>query len=327
MKSTRVCALWRGLVLPVMALVSVCWLLPGEAVSQQQPKDKDKEKRPAPPTEMKVFQVKHVSARNLASTILQIWGNQGGFRATIDDRSNSIIVVAAPQDIALVETLINKIEDATPTTSNSGDSVRVFPLNFTRANDGLTQALRLILPDGNYQVDALRNMVIVSGDQNAFEKAQRFLQEIDAPKNKQRVPEFQVRLVWLASGFKARKPPEDMKAVVAELAKMGIEEPSLVTQTLVSAMPDTQFRMEGLTGAPLYRLSVSGKLQGTPGELTNRLQISIIATQDTPGPPGSNQIGRLETEITTLPGHYVVLGRPPTATSTSVFVVQILLKK
>src|SRR5207302_3283035 len=85
MKSTRVCALWRGLVLPVMALVSVGWLLPGEAVSQQQPKDKDKEKRPAPPTEMKVFQVKHVSARNLASTILQIWGNQGGFRATIDD--------------------------------------------------------------------------------------------------------------------------------------------------------------------------------------------------------------------------------------------------
>ncbi len=181
-------------------------------------------------------------------------------------------------------------------------------------------------------MDQLRNQIIVSGDQKDLEAVESFIHRLGTPQNKPTFREVQVRLVWLASGLtgkEARKPPEDVKAVVAELAKMGIEVPSLVTQTLVSAMPDTQFRMEGLTGAPLYRLSVSGNLRGTAGELTNRLQISIIATQATATaePPGSNQIGRLETEITTLPGHLVVLGLTPTATSTSVFVVQILPKK
>jgi len=286
----------------------------------------------APKTEMRVFQLKYVKAGDLAQTMQQIWRQRlgPGFSVGVDFRSNSVIVTAGSQDMAMLDALISKLDAA---SSQPADKIRVFSLSHTRADPGLNNALGLVLAKGTFQVDPSRNQVIVSGDEKSLAAAEMLLSYLDTPQNKPNVAGMQVRLVWLASGptqKEARKPPEDMKAVVAELAKMGIEETRLVAQTLIAAMPDSQFRVEGLTEldtAP-YRLSVSGKLEGIPGEPTKRLQISILATQAPSGPmPGGPSHGRLDTEITTLPGHFVVLGMTPTATSTSVFVVQILPKK
>jgi hypothetical protein len=333
MKPIRTAKPWRSFVVLILALASVCWLVPGEAVPQQQPSNqgvkKESAKPPAPATEMRVFQAKHVLARDLARTIQEIWGNTL-MRISVDERINSVIVMAIPEDLVKIEALLNKIEDASPGRSKPAHSVRVFPLKYTRADPNVDHALRLILLNqgGNLTVDPQRNVVTVLGDEQTLEAAEKLLRRLDVPQDKPTISEMQVRVVWLATEWKeAAKPPEDLKAVVSELAKMGVEAPGLVTQTLVTALPDTPFRVEGLAGpGSTHRLSISGKVLGRPGE-TNRLQISIHAHKTTK--PGStpDQVGRLETEITAPPGHLVVLGMTPTATSTSVFVVQILPKK
>jgi hypothetical protein len=333
--------------LAIMALVIGFWFVAGEAVAQQEgsadkkPNPQQKaEPKPKPPpspaaempTEMRVFHARHVKAQDLAQTIRTIWGQRLGpqLSVAVDERSNSVIVMAGAGELALVETLVNKL-DAASDADRSGNVIRILPLSHARADGGLVNALGLVLPKGSFQVDQLRNQVIVSGDPKTVEGAESFIRHLDTLQSKPKSPQVQVRLVWLASGSNdVRKPPEDMKAVITELAKLGIEEPCLVSQTSVAAQPDAQFRLEGLAGlgTPPYRLSVSGKLLGAPGELTNRLQISIQATQAAgPGAAGSNQIGRLDTEITAPPGQFVVLGMTPTETTTSVFVVQILPKK
>lgn len=322
---------WRGCVLPFMALASVLWLIPGRGVTQEQAAIPGA--RP-PASEIRVYQAKYLKAGEAARTINGIWGGRLGgpqLRVSVDEGTNSVIVVGTLEDTVSIGTLLSKL-DVPSSRNQSKSSVRVFPLIHTQADLGLTKALGLILAKGSFEVDPSRNQVVVTGEEKVLGEAEKLLQRLDTPGSQPKTAEMQVRLVWLASGparKEARKPPEDMKAIIAELAKMGIEELSLVTQTLVTALPNTQFQIEGLAGLDSpCRLSVSGTLMSNPGEITDRLQISVTATQATVTPPIIvNPIARLDTVITTVPGHSIVLGMTPTATSTSVFVVQILHRK
>src|SRR5204862_295333 len=127
------CVLWRRCALPVLALASVCWLVPGEAATQQQrekldqspaapqqtekrdlKRDVEKREMPAPAapkTEMRVFQLKYVKAGDLAQTMQQIWRQRlgPGFSVGVDFRSNSVIVTAGSQDMAMLDALISKL--------------------------------------------------------------------------------------------------------------------------------------------------------------------------------------------------------------------------
>src|SRR6266849_2724716 len=110
MKPMRLCGLWRARMVPVMALAIGLWFVPGEAVTQQpeskdtekpsQYKPKDKPPPPLPATEMRVFQVKHANARDLARTIEGIWKQRLGpwLSVSVDERSNSVIVMATAPD-------------------------------------------------------------------------------------------------------------------------------------------------------------------------------------------------------------------------------------
>jgi hypothetical protein len=327
----------RGL----MALAIVSWLVPGEAVPQEQ--KKESEKAAAATREMQVIAAKFVKARELGSVLQQAL--DGRTRVSFDERSNAVIVVATPEDMATVKELIEKIDVPKATTEAP---VQFLPLRNTKADLALENALHRFLPSGSYFLDYERNLVILSGDEKTQQTAVRLIDRLDRPTERAKAPDqqVQIRVIWLASGLDkkdGRKPPEDMKPVVAELEKMGIEEPRLVTQTLVTALPGKEFRVEGLAGLDSpFQLFISGTLLGATNRGENdKLKISIHATgtMSRPGPVPSGgkspapvsisvvQLGRLETEITAPLGHSVVLGVTPTATSTSAFVVQMLPKR
>jgi hypothetical protein len=332
MKLIQVFTLWRGCALLLMALASGCWLVPGEAVPQEQ--EQERPKSPAPATEMQVIPAKFIKARELAHTIQEVLGKTPGHVLSLsaDERSNSVVVLASREDLALVKDLVSKL-DAPPARSKPPVSVRVFNLQYTQADAGLARALNMIL-GGGFELDQKRNLVIVSGDEKTIDAAQTFIQRLDEPAGTRRAPEpipTQVRLVWLASGLTRKemlKPPEDLKEVVAELAKMGVEEPRLITQMLVTGQSGAEFRVDGVAGhEEPYRLSVYGTVYAEPG-VNPRLRISINATRATGKPPTeADRISRLDTEINAPLRHPVVLGMTPTPNSTSVFVVQILPKK
>jgi hypothetical protein len=214
-------------------------------------------------------------------------------------------------------------------------------------------------PTARLAVDRQRKTVILSADQLTIAKVEALLARLEDVQREQREPEavpteLQVRIVWLVSGLKAPedpelksaaapKPPDDLKDVVAELAKLGIDKPRLAAQTVINTIPNTQFTTQGsaVLDTPC-QVSFTGMVSGK--KEAPALQIAIQATREIPQRAGgggfqgggfqggrvgmsSAQICNLQTTITTPLGHAVVLGVTPTETMTSVFVVQVLRKE
>jgi hypothetical protein len=167
------------------------------------------------------------------------------------------------------------------------------------------------------------------------------LQVLDAAPARPTFDELQLRIVWLTSdpGRKDANPgpppPDDLKEVVAELARVGVRDPYLVCQMIVNTSPDGAFDMQG--SASLERVpcvvNVSGQVAeragGVPGV---QIQLEALLPSDEPGGKTSRRgsapaICRLRTGISAPPGHAVVLGVTPTDGTTSAFVVQLLPRK
>ena len=334
---------WRSGVLLVIGLSIVCWPISGVSVAQPAgqyksdatPAAQEKEKtgrapKPQVRQEVESIPLKYAKARDVWGTIQQMFGRGSrDFRYSIDERNNSVLVVGEPEDIALLKSLLSKLDVLKASGPLTKVITQVYHLQYTPADSNLTNSLRLVLGDeGNFGVDPTRNVVILTGNQNMQAAAELLLQRLDRPpENKPKIAgEMQVRVVWLSSGLPgigAEKVPEDLKDVVGELAKMGVNDPRLVTQTLVTALPDRKFELGGLAGPESqYRLSISGTLLAQAGE-AGRLRILIDAKQSTT----NVTVGRVDSEITAPLGHSVVLGMTPTARTTSVFVVQILPRK
>jgi hypothetical protein len=339
MKLTRVFWPSKCWLLLIIGLAIPYWLAPPRGATQEVRGAKTGEKKPEPPAkvpdreEVEKIQLQYVRARDLVGIIQQMVGG-GRFRGpgrelrvSIDDRSNSVLAVGLPDDLALVKTLLSKL-DVPMVRKGPTVSTQVFNLEYTKADPNLRQALRLALGESGFEVDPIRNVVIVSGDEKKQQEAGNLLQRLDRPQfsSARLAGEMQIRVVWLANGPLEKsegKPPADLKEVIKELAKMGVDDPRLVTQTLITALPDRQFVLAGLAGHDsCYRLSISGTLLSKAGD-TGRLQISVMATETKSNAP----VGQVITEITAPYGHSVVLGMTPTANTTSVFVVQILPKK
>src|SRR5262249_14956353 len=197
MKPIHSCKSSRRYAILVMVLAVVCSLTAGRAVPQEETKESPKGSRPA--TEMQVIQAKFVKARELGLVISQILTGHP-VRVSFDERSNSIIVVATPDDMATVKEIIKKIDVPRSTRE---PAVRFLPLKYTKADVGLNDALARFLPGGNFVVDRDRNLVIVSGDEKTVETAESLINRIDQPPDRTTLSdrEMQVRVLWLGSGF------------------------------------------------------------------------------------------------------------------------------
>jgi hypothetical protein len=171
-------------------------------------------------------------------------------------------------------------------------------------------------------------VVIAKADRPTLETAAELLARLEVVRGEAAPAEMQVRVVWLVSGLAREdtpKPPEDLKEVVAELAKVGFNDPRLAAQAVIRTTAGAQFQSSGTAKLNFpCRLRIEGTVLASPGERTG-LQISLEATEETA--KGSTPVCRLETHITAPPGHAVVLGVTPTYTMTSAFVVQLLPQK
>jgi Bacterial type II/III secretion system short domain len=264
-----------------------------------------------------------------------------------DDRTNSLVVSAEPNDLATVQKLIASLEKEAAQRPPAHE-LRVFDLKHTEPDAAMEQALRLIFGPGqagNFALDLQRRMVICSGDRTALDAAEALLTRLDDRSAQAtgggKAGERRVRLVWLVDTTGAegggpaqlRRPPDDLNEVVAELAKLGISKVGLAAQTVANVTEGQSFRIEGttdLSGGPCY-LQVSGVL--SQGQEKPTVRIELRATRETPAgkDPASGRVLRrgdpvcsLDTTVTAPPGHAVVLGVTPTAGLTSIFVVQVL---
>src|SRR5690242_2468041 len=107
MNPIHLCKAWRGSAVLLIVSAATCWLCPGVAVPQEQTRER-KAPRPAPAPEMQVFQAKFVKAQELGPVISNALAPR--VRVSVDERSNSVIVVGNADDMATVKELIQKID-------------------------------------------------------------------------------------------------------------------------------------------------------------------------------------------------------------------------
>jgi len=93
------------------ALLLVGW---GEAVKAARTLALRLDEAVAPETQLQVFRLKHAAASVVESTITEFLDNRGGLgadvRVTADNRTNSLLVNAAPRDLAEVRLLIQQLD-------------------------------------------------------------------------------------------------------------------------------------------------------------------------------------------------------------------------
>jgi hypothetical protein len=117
----------------------------------------------------------------------------------------------------------------------------------------------------------------------------------------------------------AIKPPEDLKKIVAELGKIGIDGLQLAAQAVFQTVANNEFDVQCSPVLDIpCQLTISGRFVQNPGdEKSLRLQVAARSEET------NRVLCNLSTAIVAPLGRTVVLGSAPTGKTTSVFVVQV----
>jgi len=165
-----------------------------------------------PETQFNLYRLRHATAATLQDTIQDFFANRDGeltpsIELTVDPRTNSLIVHAAPRDMLEITRLVDRLDTV------EGEVVlrtRVFPIQNSLAIDiaetlretinapdssarstamelildGRTEPLRIvsgILDNVQITVDARKNNLIISAPAENFEVIEALIRELDGP--------------------------------------------------------------------------------------------------------------------------------------------------
>lgn len=291
-------------------------------------------KRADPPSkkEVQVIKLRHVRAAETARVLTDALGIKApgsGVTIGVDERTNALVVVGPPQEQETIQALVAKLDTPDADNAPASPEMKVFPLPGAELDKGVEDALRLIYGAGvagNFAVDRQRKLVIASGTLNTLMSVAKLLADLERAARAPLTVDVRVRVVWLVSGLTredAPQPPEDLKEILPSLAKLGIDKPRLVAQTIINGTAGARFQTKGTArlDAPC-QFSVTGQL--STGKATPGMEVTIRATREGNRDRTPEDICNLQTEVSTPPGHLVLLGVTPTGSTTSVFVVQVL---
>ena len=207
----------------LLSLAAACGLLLGPVVAQQPGAVPSGAQDPGKTTEVAAFALRNTRAADVQRALMAFFhGNGRPMVCTfiIDDRSNSIIVNAPPEEMAKIKTILSKLDAPLP----DGEAVRgphVFRLEGIEPNQALEETLRLVFKkseNGNFALDPQRRLLIVSADENTIKTVARLLASLaEHQESSPRSLEMQVRVVWLVSGLTredAAAPPDDLKEIL-----------------------------------------------------------------------------------------------------------------
>jgi hypothetical protein len=170
--------------------------------------------------------------------------------------------------------------------------------------------------------DSSTNQIIAHGAKDLIGMLDEVVEALDRkPDEDGAAAEVSMRLVWLVSANSGagRAIPQDLDDVVAELQRIGIGDLRLASQSLIRVSSEQSFQANFVANlATPWQIMLEGAMF-TGDRASRRLSIDLV------GQPtdGSGIRTRLETTITTVSGHFVVLGATPIEAMDSVFVVQL----
>ena len=147
------------------ALLLIGW---GEAVNAARKLITRLDESVEPQTQMKIFALKHASANQLENTVDQFLNDRGGLgpdvKITADDRTNSLIVNAAPRDLLEVEKLIERLDTSTSASVNQAKIMQLKNALAVDVSQTITAAITAARGGTGTQRSAALEMLMVGPD-------------------------------------------------------------------------------------------------------------------------------------------------------------------
>lgn len=319
-----------------VCLLLACILVaaPG-AVAQQATAPAKKSTAPdeTPKMQLRVYPLRYTDAKSLQSVIAQAvdQGRGGSEAVAADARTNSLVVRATTEDLVTIEQLVKQLDVPAP-DREPGEALemKVFKVRNLTLSTAVMQQLQIAVSNqGRVAIDASRNFVVVHDTREALARFEALLNTLDNEVGpaKPAMEGLRVRVVWLINGMErkdAAPAPGDLKGVLADLAKIGVEGLQVAAQTFVQTVPNDDFQLE--CSPELDNpcgLSISGRFVNAPDGL-NTLQLRISAQETNHADGSHRQLCNIRTTILAPAGRIVVLGATPVSKMTSVFAVQVM---
>ncbi len=157
-----------------------------------------KQSEPALKPVLRTYALTQSRATKLATTLQQLFGSRKGANPlttpqfNADERTNTLMVTAAPAVLTEVEELVHKLDTAAPANDVK---VQAFTLSNVLADDVVWTLRQLVAARGDAQglrVDSDRqnNRLLVAGSTEQLATAEQVLKEIDRPSEIARTTEF-----------------------------------------------------------------------------------------------------------------------------------------
>ncbi|NLX54970.1 MAG: hypothetical protein GXY58_07650 [Planctomycetaceae bacterium] len=181
--------------------------------------------QPVPPeSQFSVFPLKHAPVSTVRTTIQQFFGTRQGLgprvQLAVDMRTNTLIVYAAPRDMAEVARLVGELDVVQGESVNRAQIIRVFNALAVDVADTLEQTIaaartgqsgrsavlelmavdeqgREILQSGmldevNITPNPRNNSLIITGPREAMPLIEAFVKQLDAPGDRAQIKVFRV---------------------------------------------------------------------------------------------------------------------------------------
>jgi hypothetical protein len=304
----------RVAALTVLAVLACGWLQTAEAqmVGGPQPD----------PKVFKVYHLRYVSPRSAEAALRGLMEEYESSSIRIAAGSNETLVISATRDEYKKIEEVLKLIDVAPAPEPE-TQIKVFSLLHAEPTSAVKLLATLLPQNTRIAVDERTRSLVASGSRNALAIAEAVLTKLDVEAVGERPKSsanYEVRVLWLANDNKGKPPADDLKDVVAEIARLGVKDPRQIGQIIVRTSAGNPFQLSSLpyfAGQP-NKLTVSGGVFLEKNEGGVMLEIAIKA-QKLPEPTLSD----ITTRIVLPEKQYVVLATSPIGDVTSVFVVQV----
>jgi len=335
----------------VLALGCTCCLLASLAVSQEVepsrrkalpvPAAGPKDARQDREVRVQVYRLQHADAASVGQMLSEVFADKAS-QLEVNKDANLIIVRGSPDTHEQMVRLIQQLD--VPAERGADRELKIFRLKYADPQETAAVVSRIFgKDDARIAVDARTSSILVDALPDTLRRIEAILSTLDTAADKDAKKDapattLRVRVVWLASELppdEGAKPADDLKEVVGELSKVGVDGLHQLGQAIVNTTPDGKFQVRCsplLAGRP-SELEISGILklrQDTP-----ILNVQLSASQTEPaaagapgrGGPTTKRLVELGTTIAAPLGHYVVLGVTPVEKMTSVFILQVTAGK
>jgi hypothetical protein len=277
-----------------------------------------------------VFPLKHATAADAARVLMEVFrdktGPKGKLAIGVDERSNTLIVTAAPDLVFDFAKLLQAID--VPVASQPAGHPELFIVRLNHADPGLVEnALRLLFPAkeaGRFLVDRDQRLVLLYARGDLLDTAKALLSRLEESPGTAPQPnlEWQVRIIWLrnapADDKAAKALPKDFADLHGDLAKLGLDRPAVAGQLMVRLTPQLPFEIAG-DGPPGWKWMAHGRINHDPAnQLVLDLTLSAGDQDGKTRPPVS-----LRTQVKLHSPKMMIVGAAPTRPTMSAFVVEV----